>query len=372
MPEPFAIAGADYLEQLLRAAIDVPAAAGDPASGRVVARLMVALGARGEDERLEPYLSCSPGRRSVYEVTCYDEADRPTSRVTDRTAGQAIRAAARFAADRPDRRVEVVARDETGRERCVLVASRGTATYQFPEAGAVDGGAPAPTVEPASTRPDPRVADPRVADPRVADPRVADPRVADPRVAQWAAITDRLESLPTTDDVVTALRDVGVMATDVRERLGSLPTTDELIAALRDLLGGMTIELDATAVEDVIHAALDEVPRVPTAPTPTVTTMSDVDESAPADVGAVGDGPARRARESAGSNTTPVQHGVRIDAAKVADQPWHSSPGQAKNRTGRTGRAKPAAEPPDVIDRPPSDRPVDDTLVLVALSNRRH
>jgi len=35
MPEPFATAGADYLEQLLRAAIHAPAAADDPASGRV-------------------------------------------------------------------------------------------------------------------------------------------------------------------------------------------------------------------------------------------------------------------------------------------------------------------------------------------------
>ncbi|MDQ2826131.1 MAG: hypothetical protein M3Y04_04085, partial [Actinomycetota bacterium] len=121
MSDPFAVAGTDYLEQLLRAAIRVPAAASDPAGGRVVASLMVALVAKGEDERIEPYLSCSPGRRSVYEVTCYDEAGRPASLVTGLAAGQAIRAAARFAAARTDRTVTVVARDDIGHERCVLV-----------------------------------------------------------------------------------------------------------------------------------------------------------------------------------------------------------------------------------------------------------
>src|SRR5947199_286902 len=89
----------------------------------------------------------------------------------------------------------------------------------------------------------------------------ADPaggRPPDPTEAPWVALTERLESLPTTDEVVTALRDaLGGATMELRERLGSLPTTDDVISALRDLLGGMTVELDATAMEDVIHAALD-------------------------------------------------------------------------------------------------------------------
>ncbi len=153
MPEPLANAGVDYLEQLLRAAINVPAAAADPASGRVVARLMVALGAKGGDERLEPYLSCSPGRRSVYEVTCYETTDRPASRVTDLAAGRAIRAAARFASARPDRTVAIVARDDTGDERCVLVAKGGTATYQFPPLPAADATPAAPAAPAAPVAP---------------------------------------------------------------------------------------------------------------------------------------------------------------------------------------------------------------------------
>lgn len=246
MSDPFAVAGADYLEQLLRAAIRAPAAAADPAGGRVVASLMVALVAKGEDERIEPYLSCSPGRRSVYEVTCYD--GRPASLVTGLAAGQAIRAAARFAAARTDCTVTVVACDDTGHERCVLVGRGPAATYQFPDAGAVDGPAPGPAEGGASAwRPD-------------------------PRDAQWVALIERIESLPTTDDVVTSLR---------------------------DLLRGMTIEIDATAIEDAIHAAMDELPHVATAfsyssPARALTEAPVVDESAPtevAEVAVVGDRP---------------------------------------------------------------------------------
>jgi len=143
MPEPFSAAGAEYLEQLLGAAIRAPAAGHDPASGRVVAKLIVALVAKGEDARLEPYLSCSPGRRAVFEVTCYDEDERPASWITDLGAGQAIRAAAKFATARPDGTITVVARDDSGAHRRVLVARGPVATYQFPETAAAEEVAPA-------------------------------------------------------------------------------------------------------------------------------------------------------------------------------------------------------------------------------------
>ncbi|MCA1691327.1 MAG: hypothetical protein ABR540_21380 [Acidimicrobiales bacterium] len=350
MPEAFATAGADYLEQLLRAAIQLPAAAADPASGQVVARLMVALVARGEDERLERYLSCSPGRRSVYEVTCYDGSDRPASWVTDLAAGRAISAAARFAAARPDRTVTIVARDDTGHERCVLVAKGPTAIYQFPEMGAVDDGGPGQAEGPTSTsRPD-------------------------PSDAHWLALAERLESLPTTDEVVTALRDLlGRMTMDLRGRLGSLPTTEELISALRDLLGGMTIELDATAIEDVFHAALDDLPHFPTtADARAVTEASTADEPAPAYVAEfVGDGPAPPTMEIAARHPAGVPYGVSTNARRVADLVSDSSPEQEQAGAGSRGRVNPGAVSEHLTNRPPSDRAVEDDLALLALSSRR-
>jgi len=330
MPEPFASAGADYLEQLLRAAINVPAAAADPASGRVVARLMVTLGAKGEDERLEPYLSCSPGRRSVYEVTCYETADRPASRVTDLAAGRAIRAAARFASARPDRTVAIVARDDTGDERCVLVAKGGTATYQFPPVPAADAAPAAPAAD---------------ADPDEATAPAPEP---DPREAAWADLTARLAALPTTDDVAAALADVlNGVTTDLRDRLGSLPTTDEVVGALREMLGGMTIELDATAIEDVIYAALDELPRA----TPGV---------APVPPGPAG------AHETNGSPTVgAARQAVTIDPEPVADEVF-------ERQRERASPGSPPDEAPPVTYRRPSDRAVEEVLALLALSSRRH
>ncbi len=117
MPEPFAVAGADYLEQLLRP----PQRPLNPSAGQVVARLMVALGAKGEGERLAPYLSGWSSPHSRFDVTRYDDADRPAASVTDLGAGQATRALVGFSAAHPNCAVVVNARDDSGDERCVLV-----------------------------------------------------------------------------------------------------------------------------------------------------------------------------------------------------------------------------------------------------------
>lgn len=326
MPEPFANAGADYLEQLLRAAMHVPAAAADPASGRVVARLMVALGAKREDERLEMYLSCSPGRRSVYEVTCYDEADRPASRVRDLPAGQAVRAATGLAAARPDHTVAVVARDDSGGERCVLMARGRVATYRFPAPGAPDTGGGRPPESVAST-PAPLAEHP-----------------------QWEAISERLASLPTTEDLMTAVRDlVGGMAVDLRDRLGALPKTDEFVGAVRDLLGGMTIELDATAIEDVIVAALDELPQAVAAAIPSGVRPPDLD---------------RLIVEPPTPAAAADQHGGGTAARPVGDV---AAPRPAAVRPAEAA----AAVPPRVVRRPAPDRRVDDAPPVVTRSRRR-
>ncbi len=257
MAEPFVAAGADYLEQLLRAAILAPTASADPSSGRVVARLLVALGAKGEDERLESYLSCWPGRPSVYEVTSYDRAHHRASRISDLTAGQAVRAATGFAAARPDHSVVVNARDYTGYERCVLVARGPVASYRFadvaepsppaqearqnPPAQEAQPSPPAQAAQPSppaqEARPSPPAQEaqpsPPAREPEPIRPRAGPPNAVpmDPRDdKQWEALATRLDALPTTDEVVEALHAAMTgMTTEFRERLSSLSTTAEVV-----------------------------------------------------------------------------------------------------------------------------------------------
>lgn len=345
MPEPFAVAGADYLEQLLRVALHTPVAATDPSAGQVVARLMVALGAKGEDERLAPYLSGWSGRHSRFDVTRYDDADRPAARVTDLGAGQATRALVGFSAAHPNCAVVVSARDDSGDERCVLVARGAVATYQFP-----DGSVPSLPPQEAVARPLPQRSEPSPPAPEP-EPEPA-PSPPDPRGAeQWAALAERLASLPTADEVVTALGEsLAGMTTDLRERLSSLSTTDEITVALRDLLAGMTIELDATVIEDVIHAALDEMPH---AATPAGAGVSDV----------AGQAPAPPVLHTAPPPPASVVEAVSINAELATDQVHEERPVPQ-------GRAKPAAAA-RVPHRPPPDRAVDDAPTVVALSSRR-
>jgi len=380
MAEPFAVAGADYLEQMLRAAMHVPAAAADPSGGRVVAKLMVALATKREDERLEAYLSCSPGRRSVYDVTCYDEADHPASQVSDLRAGQAVRAAIGFSAARPECTIVVVARDDTGGERCVLVVRGPVATYQFPEVS-VDNGEPAPSSSPAPAiptipPPTPTVekAEPRPPAPAPAPaPAAISPLPPDPKEAeQWLALTERLDSLPTTDQVVAALGNaLAGMTTDL-ERVSSLPTSDEVVTALRDLLAGMTIELDATAIEDVIHAALDEMPHgaapLPS-PAPVPIGAPPVENVMMPSVAAI-EGPTPLPGHSAAPTSGPVAPTATINATPAAERIAERLP-ESVVPTDRRGSGRAKVASPRVNKRPPSDRAVDDPLVLVALATRR-
>ncbi len=361
MPEPFAVAGADYVEQLLRVALHTPVAATDPSAGQVVGRLMVALGSKGEDERLAPYLSGRSGRHSRFDVTCYDNADRPAARVTDLGAGQATRALVGFSAAHPNCAVVVSERDDSGDERCVLVARGPVATYQFP-----DGSVPTlppqeevatlpPQEEVATLPPQEEVASPlpQRSEPSPPAPEpLPTPSPPDPREAeQWAALSERLESLPTADEVVTALGEsLAGMTTELRERLSALSTTDEITVALRDLLAGMTVELDATVIEDVIHAALDEMPHPAT---PTGAGVVDVAEQTPAPP----------VLHMAPPPPAPVVEAVSINAELATDQVH-------EERCVRQGRAKPAA-PARVPHRPPPDRAVDDTPTVVALTSRR-
>jgi len=353
MAEPFAVAGADYLEDLLRAAIQAPAAAADPSSGRVVARLMVALGARREDERLGAYLSCRPGRPSVYEVTSYDEANRPASRISDLAAGPAIRAAVGFAAARPDCAVVVAARDVSGYERCVLVARGLIATYHFPEVAE-----PSPPAQEAEPSPLDEVSSSHPRGPGEAE--------------QWAALTTRLEALPTAEEVGDELRAaMAGMTTDLRERLSALSTTEEVVTAIRDLLAGMTIELDATAIEDVIHTALDELPHVVPVPPPASTEVSELDDLGAAAVADVpGHGSVSNVEEPAPLPTGPVGYRARINAMSVADQVADIPP-EEPSRVAHRGSRQPSAVSVRVTSRSLSDRPVDDVPALGALASRR-
>lgn len=338
---------------------------------------MVALGVKREDERLEAYLSCSPGRHSVYDVTCYDEADRPASQVSDLGAGQAVRAAIGFSAARPECTIVVVARDDTGGERCVLLVRGPVATYQFPEMS-VDEHEPASPTSPAptvpTTPPTPTVeeAGPR---PPAPAPAATSPLPPDPREAeQWLALTERLESLPTTDQVVAALRDaLAGMTTDL-ERLSSLPTSDEVVTALRDLLAGMTIELDATAIEDVIHAALDEMPHgaAPLAspvPAPIEAEAPAVDEVTMPSTAPI-ERPAPPPPHTPARTPAPVARTATINATPVAEQIAERPP-ESVVPTDRRGSGRTTVASPRVNKRPPSDRAVDDPLVLVALATRR-
>ena len=384
MPEPLADAGVDYLEELLRAAMHTPAAQTDPTSGRVVARLMVALAARREDARLEPYLSCSRGRRSVHEVTCHDDAGRPVSRVSELAAGQAVRAATGFAAARPDRTVAVVARDDAGRERQVLVVRGTTATYQFAE-GTVDDDGPL-IREPASPAgvPGPapeqwlaiaeRLASLPTTDEvvnalhdRIGRMTVSSTEPSDPAPAQWLAIAERLALLPTTDEMVDVLHDrVGRMTVELRERLGSVPTTDEIITAVRELLAGMTIELDAAAVEDVIVAALDELHQVApvtdlrgtAAPGPDHATVSGVVAAAQNwGVQAPVIAPPHD-QDAPEADTAVAAAGVQIDGERIG------------RRTLHPPRAPLPAASAQVVDRPAADRAIDDGLSVVDRGRR--
>jgi len=427
MAEPFVAAGADYLEQLLRAAILAPTASTDPSSGRVVARLMVALGAKREDERLEPYLSCWPGRPSVYEVTSYDDAGRPASRVSDLAAGQAIRAAIGFAAARPDCSAVVDARDPSGYERCVLEARGPHATYHFadvappsppaqearfsPPAQEATSSPPAqeatsspPAQEAESARPyagpvkaapvDPRDDEQWSALATRLDALPTTDEVVDALHAaitgmttelrerlrslsttdeQWAALSARLDALPTTNEVVDALHAaITGMTTDFQGRLSSLSTTDEVVNAIRELLAGMTIELDATAIEDVIHAALDEMPHADVAAIQARSFAESAGAEGPA-AAAVTDvvegGSAPPAAETATLAPAPVSSSVSINAAWVADQVSERPP--EPMRTRYRGSVRPAAVGSRDANRRPSDRAVDDAPVLVALASRR-
>jgi len=140
--ELFDNAGVAYLEQLLRAALLGEVAHNEPEAGRIVAALMMALVSQGADDRVEHYLSLAPDCPSLYEVTCFDPDNRPVSRIENLDAGQAIRLVATLAIYRPDDTVVVIARDNSGHQRCVLLAHGFEISFQFPERGVSDAHSP--------------------------------------------------------------------------------------------------------------------------------------------------------------------------------------------------------------------------------------
>ena len=174
MPESFADAGRDYLAQLLDAAVRAPAAASEPASGRIAADLLVALASKGEDDRVEPYLSWGPGRQTVYEVRCYDEAEQLVGRQRYAGAGEAIRATGGCCA-RAGYTARVVAIADDDEERWMMAVRESAAIYRIPD----------PTQKP--------------------DPQ---------------------------------------------------PESSAVVAELRQLLAGMTVHVDATEIEQVVHRAM--------------------------------------------------------------------------------------------------------------------
>ncbi|MDQ6949781.1 MAG: hypothetical protein M3256_26920 [Actinomycetota bacterium] len=207
MSDPFAAAGADYLEQVLQAAMQAPAAAGNPASGEIVARLMVALVSTGEDARLDPYLAFEPGRSSVCEVRWSDGPDKPPAAKVNLRAAEALRIAAGVGAS-DQCTAQVYASDGAGRERCVFLTRGSMATYLFPDSGA----SLTPVRHPSHLGPS--------------------------------------TTLSATDQLLL-----------LTEMVGTLPTRAEVVGALRELLTGMTVEVDATAIEDVIFDAVEQVSR---------------------------------------------------------------------------------------------------------------
>jgi len=126
---------------------------------------------------------------------------------SDLNAPDAVRAAARLASERG--RSQVVAR-EGGEQRTVLTIEGTSVSYLFPPAGADV------------------VAGNWGAEHRGA----ATPYAPVPSAMQWSAMSTKL---------------------------AALPTTDQLVAALRKLLAAVTIQIDATAIEDVVLSALEQV-----------------------------------------------------------------------------------------------------------------
>jgi hypothetical protein len=131
MSELFDDIGADYLEQLLQAAIHGKVAQRDPAGGQIVGSIMLALVSQGAGDRVDRYLRRTRDRPSVYELTCFNHEYRPVSRVDDLVAADAVCLAAKMAAARPTAVVALVTRDDTGREHCVLLAKGSILTFQF-------------------------------------------------------------------------------------------------------------------------------------------------------------------------------------------------------------------------------------------------
>lgn len=193
MPEPLASAGADYLEQLLHAAIHVPAAAGDPASARIAGSLLASLAARHEDARLEPFFSWA-GRPTSYEVRTYDEANRIVSRNQYPCAAEAIRAAGEWG-NTGDHTAELVARGHDGEERSVYLVRERAPIYRLPESATVG----------------------------------ADLAVDHPQTPAQGP--------------------------------GPGPTGTEVVETLREMLTGMTVHVDATAIEEAVREAVDDMAR---------------------------------------------------------------------------------------------------------------
>lgn len=208
---PLIGAGPDYLEQLLQAAINVPAAPGDPASARIAGSLLVALAERQDDARVEPYLAWAQGQPMSYEVRRYDHESRIESSDEYSVAGDAVRATQASAAHR-DGTVQLIARPDGARERSMLMMRGNVAIYRMPDRGAV---------EPGPSR-------------------------------------------------------------NLVERTESPPTAHEIVGLLRDVMSGVTVQVDVTAIQEVVRDAVEEARRESVATTDdgVVTNREAVDEMA--------------------------------------------------------------------------------------------
>jgi len=202
--EPLTGAGPDYLEQLLQAAISVPAAAGDAASGRIAGSFLLALAAQGEDARIEPYLAPGGDPTIAYEVQRYDAEHRILSRDSYAGAGEAIRAT-RASAGEHGSTVQVIAKPAGAPGRWVFMMRGDVAIYRLPAAGAEGFGEFVP------------------------------PELEAP-----------------------LLESVGPSVTLV-QRLESLPTTNEIVDALLSVLAGLTVQVDVTAIREVVREAVAEL-----------------------------------------------------------------------------------------------------------------
>lgn len=198
-----------YLAHLLRAAIVGPGADAEPAAARLAADVLVALAEAGAAAEGEWALATRPGAPAVYEVRSFASGSlEPADPFGTADPDEAI-LATRDRSLEAGRAVELLSRDATGLQRCVLSQTPGGLRYRFPELACIDAPDAAAGVVAAAVEewrvallPATRVGAPPTAPPEAVAQAVLDLLVADGRALRTYDVADVLASLiPTAADV---------------------------------------------------------------------------------------------------------------------------------------------------------------------------